>query len=272
MIFHYEIFFGKYSNNHFSSYSKSYALIAEPARYDWFLQHPLDLLDGFNNCRVLLGNHTDFSARYNCSGKIINYQDHPKFYETYIPYDSIANNDTNKLSSNLNSDYVMFDNSTSSLVYNKVIDFNQSLANFTIEKRNNIGQQILTNVCSNFTSFIEWFADKVVTFFKDAGDECETSETWPRHNGSGHLVAFEVYDNKRNGHTCDTNAKINTIVGALQKWMSDHEHFCRTFCFRLNHGSGNWEGFINIGVERRIEGVTQCTGGAFTYSDELCES
>ncbi|KAE8155251.1 hypothetical protein BDV25DRAFT_134998 [Aspergillus avenaceus] len=70
------------------------------------------------------------------------------------------------------------------------------------------------------------------------------------------------YDYYASGRNCDTTAQINTIAGAIYKYIDKIEHgnICGTQCVRLDHG-GTWKGWLRMGHASSYNDKAYCGPG-----------
>ncbi|KAK1144914.1 hypothetical protein N8T08_004629 [Aspergillus melleus] len=70
------------------------------------------------------------------------------------------------------------------------------------------------------------------------------------------------YDYYASGRNCDTTAQINTIAGAIYKYIDKIEHgkICGTQCVRLDH-HGTWKGWLRMGHASSYNDKAYCGPG-----------
>ena len=74
--------------------------------------------------------------------------------------------------------------------------------------------------------------------------ECNTVHT----GSTNDKVHWEVY--AEGGQHCDTSAQLDTIAGAMKKYLSSqHGNICGVKCIKLDHG-GTWRGYVTLGGTR----------------------
>ncbi|KAJ5876507.1 uncharacterized protein N7529_002091 [Penicillium soppii] len=64
------------------------------------------------------------------------------------------------------------------------------------------------------------------------------------------------------GAHCDTTAQLDTIAGAIKKYLDKSEHYkvCGTQCLRLEHG-GTWNGWLKFGPASGFNKNAYCGPG-----------
>ncbi|KAK8109424.1 hypothetical protein PG999_007561 [Apiospora kogelbergensis] len=67
-------------------------------------------------------------------------------------------------------------------------------------------------------------------------------------------------------HTGSTNDELDTIAGAMKKYISSqHGNICGVKCIKLDHG-GTWRGYVTLGSTREDLSTYHC-GNSYTFGD-----
>ncbi|KAK6821810.1 hypothetical protein PG987_014635 [Apiospora arundinis] len=118
-----------------------------------------------------------------------------------------------------------------------------------------------SGVCIAAATFASAVAFGIATLAKGSSDAKECKKV---HTGSFDQVHWQVY--AEGGKTCDTTAQLDTIAGAMNKYLSSqHGNICGVKCIKMDHG-GTWRGYVTLGSTSENLDTFHC-GESFKFGD-----
>ncbi|KAF2502903.1 hypothetical protein BU16DRAFT_521551 [Lophium mytilinum] len=80
-------------------------------------------------------------------------------------------------------------------------------------------------------------------------------------------MTWQVYG--EGGDNCDSTAQLETIAGAMNKFLSSqNDSICGVKCIKMDHG-GTWRGYVTIGTAGEDLTSYHC-GSSFSFGS--CDS
>ena len=93
--------------------------------------------------------------------------------------------------------------------------------------------------------YFKRLGSSIANYLQLKSNPCQISSQMTGRNGTRSLH-IQIENPVVN---CDTTAQLTAILGAMEEWIKNHEHFCGVWCTRENH-SGTLEGLVLFGVNK----------------------